>query len=210
MASKAMLRDVVENAGAEWWDRFFQTQATQVSRRFKLARMVYWYPSERMPLDLFSYIREAALCFSVARFLATVILSSCTVELILNRDRRTTGITDFRRIGSWITLNNQNLKIAGELGLPIAPLISAGEDIDSRRPIRFVERRNKVAHGDVADMLRSLSDYDPHAEDEAYDQLIKAENYCVEWFNGAPDVQQSHIQSHTWPTDAPGDLTEDI
>ncbi len=89
------------------------------------------------------------------------------------------------------------------------PLISAGEDIEARQPIRFVERRNKVAHGDIVEMIQSLSDYDPHAEDEAYDQLIKAENYCVEWFNSAPDVQEFHIESHRWPTDASADLTEE-
>jgi len=54
-----------------------------------LELMIYWGPAEKMPLDLFSYIREAGICFSVAGFLATIVFSSTAVELELHRDGRT-------------------------------------------------------------------------------------------------------------------------
>ena len=94
----ASLQEPAVNAGELWWGTFFQKRAAQINRRFRLARIVYWGPSVKMPMDLFSYIREAALCFTVARFLATIVLSSSAVELILNRDRRTQKHEELKRI----------------------------------------------------------------------------------------------------------------
>jgi hypothetical protein len=196
---QASLREPAEDAGKLWWGTFFEKRAAQINRRFRLARIVYWSPSVKMPLDLFSYVREAALCFSVARFLATIVLSSSAVELILNRDQRTRGHPELRRIAGWATLNNQNLAIAGAQGLPVSELVSAGENLASAEPVRFVGRRNKVAHGEISHMFRNLTDYDPSAEQEALDQLWKAERFVVDWFNSAPDVQGCHIQNHHWP-----------
>ena len=96
---KAELRGVRDSAGQSWWGRYLESRAQEVNRRFKQAKVVYWSPAEKMPLDLFSYIREAGLCFSVARFLATIVLSSTAVELVVNRDRRTRSNPTLRRIG---------------------------------------------------------------------------------------------------------------
>jgi hypothetical protein len=195
----ASLQEPAVNAGELWWGTFFQKRAAQINRRFRLARIVYWGPSVKMPMDLFSYIREAALCFTVARFLATIVLSSSAVELILNRDRRTQKHQELKRISGWATLNNQNLIVAREQGLPVEVLLSQDENLAHAQPIRFVERRNKVAHGEIAHMIRNLVDYDPAAEQEALDQLSKAERFVVDWFNTAPDVQDCSIQGHRWP-----------
>jgi hypothetical protein len=196
---QASLREPAEDAGQLWWGTFFKKQAAQINRRFRLARIIYWSPSVKMPLDLFSYIREAALCFTVARFLSTIVLSSSAVELILNRDQRTRNHPELRRIGGWATLNNQNLAIAGAQGLPVSVLVSEGENLAAGQPVRFVARRNKVAHGEIFSMFRNLTDYDPSAEHEALDQLGKSQRFVVDWFNGAPDVQECHIQNHRWP-----------
>jgi hypothetical protein len=105
-----------------------------------------------------------------------------------------------RRTGEgWATLNNPNLITADSLGLPVQSLCSAGEQIESTSRLLFVERRNKVAHGDVVHMLSTLSDYDANAEDEALDQIQKAQRFVVDWFNTAPDVQKRHIANHRWP-----------
>jgi hypothetical protein len=87
-APKASLRETRDGAGELWWGHFVKSRADDINRRFKQAGVVYFSPAEKMPTDLFSYIREADLCFSVARYLATIILSSSAIELILNRDRR--------------------------------------------------------------------------------------------------------------------------
>jgi hypothetical protein len=195
----ASFREPADDAGQIWWGTFFNKHGAEINRRFKLARIVYWGPSVKMPLDLFSYIREAAACFTVARFLATIVLSSSAVELILNRDRRLTGLEGLRKIGGWTTLNNQNLAIAAGQGLPTRVLTSDEETLVGDTPIRFVARRNKVAHGEIAEMFRNLTDYDPGAEQESFDQLSKAQRFVVDWFNTAPDVQECHIQNHKWP-----------
>jgi hypothetical protein len=188
-----------EGAGGIWWNHFFDQNSSQIARREELVGALFWTDSGRMPIDLFSYIREASRCFTVARFLAAITMASSAVELILNRDRRTRRHEDMRRVGDWATLNNGNLIAAGALGLPVQHLCSPGEHLDLKPPLVFVERRNKVAHGEVLQMLSSLSDYDPKAEEEALDQLQKAQRFVVEWFNTAPDVQERCIAHHRWP-----------
>lgn len=47
-------------------------------------RSMYRYPSERLPMDLFSYTREAIHCFDLGRYLAAITMASSAVELILN------------------------------------------------------------------------------------------------------------------------------
>jgi hypothetical protein len=197
---EAKLRDVREGAGAHWWGTFFQGQSEPINRRFREAQVVYWTASGNMPLDLFSYLREAAACYVVARFLASIVLSSSAIELILNRDSRTKSLPSLRRVGKWATLNNGNLEIANGYGLPASLLLSAGETLVDATPITFVTRRNKIAHGEIFPLIKDLSDYDPHAESEAVDQLKKSQKFIVEWFNTAPDVQSSKIQNHKWPT----------
>jgi hypothetical protein len=49
---------------------------------------MYREPAERLPMDVFSYTREAGHCLQERRFLACVAMASTAVELILNRDRR--------------------------------------------------------------------------------------------------------------------------
>jgi hypothetical protein len=196
---EAQLRQVREGAGQIWWEDYIKSHSAEINRRFGLARTVYWSPAEKMPLDLFSYIREAGLCFGVARFLATIVFASTAVELILNRDGRTKRNPHLRRIGGWVTLNKPNLVIAASEGLPVHILLSEGESLDSEKPVRFVERRNKVAHGEISDMIKNIADYDPKAEVEAFDQLDKGDRFIVEWFNTARDVQDCHIQNYRWP-----------
>ena len=87
---------------------------------------------------------------------------------------------------------------AGE-GLPVRSLLSEGESLEDEKPVRFVERRNKVAHREISDMIKDIVDYDPKAEVEALDQLKTGDRFIVEWFNTAPDVQECHIQNYRWP-----------
>jgi hypothetical protein len=98
--------------------------------------LVYWGPAEKMPLDLFSYLRKAGLCFGVARFLATIVFSSTAVELVLNRDRRTKRHPRLRRIGGWATLNKANLAVAAGEGLPVRVLLSDEESLENEKPVR--------------------------------------------------------------------------
>ena len=196
---RAELRQLCEGAGNIWWKQYFDRRAAEIARREMLVGVIYWGESERMPIDLFSYIREASRCFSVARYLAAIAMASGAVEMVFNPDSRTRGYKGMRRIVGWATLNSPNLVTAGTLGLPVEFLCWADEQIQQTSPLLFVERRNKVAHGDVVHLLSDLSDYDAKAEAEALDQIQKAQRFVVEWLNTAPDVQERHIANHRWP-----------
>lgn len=155
--------------------------------------------SERYPMDLFSYTREAAHCLQGRRFLAVIAMSSTAVELIINRDSRTRKLTSLKRIAGWATLNNQNLKTVKKYGLPVDSLLDAGENPSNSKPIMFVALRNKVAHGEIEPFISDLSDYDPNAEKLATEHETKMRNFVSEWYNSAPDVQEGHIRKHRWP-----------
>jgi hypothetical protein len=150
-------------------------------------------------MDLFSYTREAIHCFDECRYLAAITMASTAVELILNRDRRLRTLSFKRSRDGWVYLNNRNLRIAREHGLPTDALMSEGDDLDSEKPIAFVELRNKVAHGEIANFVSTLSDYDPGAKEFAAEQEEKMRKFVSEWFNTAPDVQDGHIRDNRWP-----------
>jgi hypothetical protein len=99
-------------------------------------------------------------------------------------------------------LNQGNLIAVDALGSPVTQLLGPGESLDPKKTISFVQRRHKVAHGDVMGFLISLSDYDVAAAEEAFDQLEKVARFFVAWFNTAPDVQNAAIKMHQWPTAA--------
>lgn len=160
---------------------------------------MYRTPTERMPMDLFSYTREAEHCLRERRFLASIAMASTAVELILNRDRRLRKIPDLQGIYGWANLNNRTLRIARENGLPTDALISTGHDLDGDQPISFVELRNKVAHGEITHFVNTLSDYDPNAAQVPGEQESKMRHFVSEWFNTAPDVQEGHIRQNRWP-----------
>lgn len=156
-------------------------------------------PAERLPMDLFSYIREAGHCLQERRFLASVAMASTAVELILNRDRRLRALPNFKASDGWAYLNNRNLRIVREIGLPTDALLSPGDNLDTNKAIAFVEFRNKIAHGEIAHLVSDLSDYDPSAEQMAVDQESKMRSFVSQWFNTAPDVQEGHIRKNRWP-----------
>jgi hypothetical protein len=155
--------------------------------------------SERYPLDLFSFTREAAFCRDERRFLAVIALSATAVELIVNRDSRTRNHPDLKRTAGWANLNNFNLRTAQTQGLPVDMLLEAGDDLDSDQPIVFIRLRNKVAHGEI-DVLHivDLSDYDAVAEKLANEHERKMRRFVAEWYNTAPDVQSGRIRNHQW------------
>src|SRR5262249_19748618 len=98
----------------------------------------------------------------------------------------------------WMYLEPKTVRHAHSLGLPVQALLSPNEAV-SKGISAFVRRRNDTAHGNVSDVIRTLSDYDPGAEAAALDQLQKALRFVRDWFNSSPDVQQKRIKNHRWP-----------
>ena len=162
-------------------------------------RAMYGTFAERYPMDLFSYTREAGYCLDDRRFLACIAMASTAVEIILNHDRRLRGLPNFRSADGWTYLKNRTLQLARDEGLPSNELLSPGDDLDSNKPISFVEIRNKVAHGEITHLVSTLSDYDPAAQQIASEQYSKMRHFVSEWFNTAPDVQDGYIRNNQWP-----------
>jgi hypothetical protein len=187
---EASLLQPREGAGKYWWETFLRGHISEINRRFNQAKALYITTPAEAPLDLFSYIREAALCFEIGRYLPAIALASQSAELVLQRDQRTrTKLTPDRQDGMRITLSTSNLIAARELGLPTEALLSPGEKIEQNVSIIFVERSDRIDHGDVSSWFRAISEYLPPVEHEALDQLEKAQRFVVAWFNSSPDVQ---------------------
>jgi hypothetical protein len=196
---QAQIHKLREGAGAAHALHLAETYAADLNRRADDIGIVYWTRAASMPLDLFSLIREARVCYTNAQYLGAITLSAAAVELIVNKDGRTKDLI-LSRMGGWATLNNRNLRLVQMVGLPVHVLLSAGESVGAGQPpITFVHRRDKVAHGDFSSFVTTLSDYDPGAEADARDEALKARDFVVEWFNTAPDVQDGHIQHSQWP-----------
>jgi hypothetical protein len=186
--TEASLLQPREGAGKYWWETYLRGHISDINRRFNHAKALYITTPEKAPIDLFSYIREAALCFEIGRYLPTIALASAGAELILNRDQRTrSDMNLLRAAGRRVTLCAENLKSAHQLGLPTGALLSLDEVLEG--PISFLDRCDRVARGDVSEWLRGISEYVPIVEHEALDQLEKAQRFVVAWFNSSPDIQ---------------------
>jgi hypothetical protein len=190
---EASLLQPREGAGKYWWEAFLRGHISDINRRFNQAKALYITTPAEAPLDLFSYIREAALCFEIGRYLPAIALASQSAELILRRDQRTrTSVALVRQDGERITLSTRNLVTARELGLPTEALLSSGERLEQVASIIFVERSERVARGDVSSWFRAISEYLPPVEYEALDQLEKAQRFVVAWFNSYPEFHGTH------------------
>jgi hypothetical protein len=187
--NEASLLQPREGAGKHWWETFLRGHISDINRRFNQAKALYITAPERAPLDLFSFVREAALCFEIGRYLPAIALASASAELIMNRDQRTRSDLNLLRTDRQrVVLCSENLKSAHRLGLPTDLLLSVDETFDG--PILFLDRSNKVVRGDVSEWLRGISDYVPTVEQEARDQLEKAQRLVVAWFNTSTDVNR--------------------
>jgi hypothetical protein len=185
-STEASLLQPREGAGKYWWETFVRTHISEINRRFNQAKALYIpnLESSLVPLDLFSYVREAALCFEIGRYLAAILLASKSVELIMARDTRTRAHPELRRAAdNTITLCSRNLVIARKLGLPVDRLLSPEEVLNPEAPILFADRAARVNTGSVTIWFSAISEYVALAEKEALDQLEKAQRFLVGWFN---------------------------
>lgn len=190
---EASLLQPREGAGKYWWETFLRGHISDINRRFNQAKALYLTNPSTAPVDLFSYIREAALCYEIGRYLPAIASASLSAKLILERDQRVQchpSVVRYDQEG--IALCSDNLKLARDLGLPTEALLSENEKIDGGATIIFVERSNRVIRGDVLGWFRGISDYSPTFEHEALDQLEKAQRFVVAWFNTFPDNETRH------------------
>jgi hypothetical protein len=159
--------------------------------------VLYFTHATNVPSDVFAYGREAPNCFDQRRYLATIVLATAEIEIILNKDSRMRWAG-----GGWRTLNMKLLRDATGMGLPVQCLLRPGESLKARS-IEFVDLRNQLAHGNLTGIVgferTGTPDYSEEARRAALSHMKKAEAFVVEWYNTAPDVQERKILNHGWP-----------
>ena len=132
------------------------------------------------PLNVFNALAEARRCFLFGFQLGCIVLSSAAVELAINSDERRILFNWTR----WRNMNTDSLQAAFQFGCPINLLLNPDEIMngtirENPRP-KFIERRNKYAHGEyVPGFIPFISV--TGMEQEALDQLLKCQNFLVEW-----------------------------
>jgi hypothetical protein len=129
-----------------------------------------------MPSDLFAYGREAPNCFDLRRYLATIILATAQIEIILNKDSRMRRVDD-----GWRTLKMKLLGDAAGKGLPVHCLLAEGESLRAAS-IGFVDLRNRLAHGNLAGIigfeLNGTPDYSAEAREDCTGANEESDGLC--------------------------------
>ena len=112
-----------------------------------VTHVVYYSHATHLPSDVFAYGREAFQCFRERRYLATITLASAMVEVILNKDSRM-----LRPNGGWRTLTMKLIRDGKRKSLPVDRLLDSGESF-TRLSIAFIELRNRLAHGNLTNVI---------------------------------------------------------
>jgi hypothetical protein len=89
--------------------------------------------------------------------------------------------------------------------LAVTDLLEGADDFKTDNSVTFLRLRNQIAHGNldgIIDLAREgfALDYSRKAAKLALAHLNKADQFILEWFNTAPDVQQRRICRGLWPT----------
>lgn len=142
-------------------------------------------------------------CLAVGLYDPSVLFASIAVECVLNHDLRLEELRQNEPY-KWIDLNWKNLKRAHEKGLPTHLLLKENETFEEPSSIEFVNRRNKVAHGDIegySNMYPPAFQKDAFQNDafqfgherpskqHALDQIEKSKRFIVEWAKQKPKVR---------------------
>ncbi len=141
-------------------------------------------------------------CLAVGLYDPSVLMASISVESVLNHDLR---LEKLKKIRSYdrIDLNWKNLASAFYEDLPVRMLMNSDEKFE-KHGIEFIERRNKVAHGDIEgysnmypltfqkSVFQSDTFQTGHSrpsKEHAIDQINKAKNFIIEWAKSNPKIR---------------------
>jgi hypothetical protein len=167
--------------------------------------------SEQLGITLsWTFARDA---YIAALMPAAILFSSIAVECAMNQDARMRPVRQkqFQNMeknnrpnpSDWLMLSNDTLRKAKIQGLPVNELMNKGESIATKSDptIMFIERRNKIAHGDYrAFMVGFEQDYGGPSKivrnfpdvpgSEALDQFNKASAFLTAWISQGPDLPE--------------------
>lgn len=156
-------------------------------------------------------------CYIVGFMEGTVHFAATAVECAINLDERMQAARqkqlDYHRKRNqpnptdWLTLMPHNLREARTYKMPVEKLLDEDESLEKDAPlIKFIERRNKIAHGDYGSYFvntgRELSegtkiinyhlDVGPR---EAMDQFKKCSDFLYGWVAQKPRIVRFKIES---------------
>lgn len=142
-------------------------------------------------------------CLAVGLNEPAVLLASISVESVLNHDMRLENLRKTEPY-EWIDLHWRNLKCAHDNGLPARLLLNEGEEFSKDCKIEFIERRNKMAHGDYEgygnlyppsfNKEEFSEEFDLHGhkrppKEHALDQIEKSKLFIIEWARQRPTIR---------------------
>ncbi|MGI0015265.1 MAG: hypothetical protein ACREBU_17760 [Nitrososphaera sp.] len=141
-------------------------------------------------------------CLAVGLNEPAVLLASISVESVLNHDIRLEHLRKTEPY-EWIDLHWKNLKCAYENGLPVDLLLNKGEEFRKGCRIEFVERRNKMAHGDYegyGNLYPASFNKGEFSEEfdlghnrppkeHALDQIEKSKRFIISWARQNPRIR---------------------
>ena len=141
----------------------------------------------------------ACHCMACSQHAAAVLFASIAVECVLNCDKRLQNYKQNFK-DCWIMLNMDNLREAYNQKLPTNILCEEGENLNQAKNIRFITRRNKIAHGDMRGFAkiptmiklsdtktRTIKSLQPKHE-AALNQIKKAKEFIKEWTKLKPII----------------------
>lgn len=160
--------------------------------------------------------KMARECYVAGLMGGTIHFASTAVECAINNDVRLRSYRDVHRKwqekngyepDGWLTLTRATLAKAKCEKLPVTMLLNIDEKVEDKEgEIEFIERRNKIAHGDLGKYLVwwrlnlreeniwiSQPDISPR---EALDQLKKCSAFLEVWVASKPTIIEFFKDSH--------------
>jgi hypothetical protein len=121
----------------------------------------------------------AGICYCAGLNDACIVFSSIAAECVLNWDYRLEAEKSLKQY-RWLDVDNRNLKLANDSGLPVNELLFDGETIQDlgtpNQPVRFVKLRNKYVHGEYA-AVDSIARGTPFGESLTMEELAQEQQY---------------------------------
>jgi hypothetical protein len=121
----------------------------------------------------------AGTCYCARLNDACIVFASIAAECVLNCDARLEAEKSPKQY-RWLDVDNKNLKLANDKGLPVSELLYDGETLQDlgrpNQPVRFAKLRNKYVHGEYA-AVDSIARGTPFGESQTTEELANEQLY---------------------------------
>lgn len=144
----------------------------------------------------------AVECLGASQYAPALLFAAIAVECAINCDSRFEPIRKNKKNNNgWKNLtNNKILLDASSVGIPTSILCDDDESIKDIKHIRFIDRRNKIAHGDyssyrkiptvieITPNRKSMSKSNLPTKEHALHQINKSKDFIFNWVMSKPII----------------------